>query len=85
MVIGYIRVSTEQQDVRNQRHEILEYSNGERRGKTKNREGESDSRKASQPSPPYLFVTTAKREGWHRLLIVSALFRARTRILIITV
>jgi len=27
MVIGYIRVSTEQQDVRNQQHEILEYAN----------------------------------------------------------
>jgi DNA invertase Pin-like site-specific DNA recombinase len=26
MVIGYIRVSTEQQDVNNQRHEILEYA-----------------------------------------------------------
>jgi DNA invertase Pin-like site-specific DNA recombinase len=27
MVIGYIRVSTEQRDVRNQHHEILEYAN----------------------------------------------------------
>jgi DNA invertase Pin-like site-specific DNA recombinase len=27
LVIGYIRVSSEQQDVRNQRHEILEYVN----------------------------------------------------------
>ncbi len=27
MVLGYIRVSKEQQDVRNQRHEILEYGN----------------------------------------------------------
>ena len=27
MVMGYIRVSTETQDVRNQRHEILEYAN----------------------------------------------------------
>jgi DNA invertase Pin-like site-specific DNA recombinase len=27
MVLGYIRVSTETQDVRNQRHEILEYAN----------------------------------------------------------
>jgi len=27
MVIGYIRVSTEQQDVKNQRHETLEYAN----------------------------------------------------------
>ena len=27
MVIRYIRVSTEQQDVRNQRHEILEFAN----------------------------------------------------------
>ena len=27
MVTGYIRVSTEQQDVRNQRHEILEFAN----------------------------------------------------------
>ena len=30
MVIGYIRVSTEQQDVRNQHHEILEYANQRR-------------------------------------------------------
>jgi DNA invertase Pin-like site-specific DNA recombinase len=27
MVIGYVRVSTEQQDVKNQHHEILEYAN----------------------------------------------------------
>lgn len=30
MVIGYVRVSTEQQDVKNQHHEILEYANQRR-------------------------------------------------------
>jgi len=28
LVLGYVRVSTETQDVRNQRHEILEFANG---------------------------------------------------------
>jgi DNA invertase Pin-like site-specific DNA recombinase len=32
MVTGYIRVSTEQQDVRNQRHEVLEFANSHKMG-----------------------------------------------------